>query len=174
MEKLRYIPAIHRLQKDKAFVALQKKYNVSEAILTDWLQEIVQQLREQIIAGTENIDVTNEAKLCAHLFSQLTSRVDNFTQQNNLQKVINATGVVVHTNLGRSRLSERALEQITETARSYSTLEYDLATGERGSRHANVEEYMTQLTGAEAAMVVNNNVAAVYLVLKALDRKSVV
>src|SRR5699024_8105754 len=102
------------------------------------------------------------------IFSQLTKRVDNFVQQNNLQKVINATGVVIHTNLGRSRLSERALDQITETARGYSTLEYNVKTGKRGSRHSIVEKYITELTGAEAAMVVNNNAAAVYLILKAL------
>lgn len=168
MEKLRYIPAIHTLQKEQQFVSLQKKYNVSETILTDWLKDIVQDLREQIIAGTENIDVTDEAKLQVHIFSQLTKRVDNFVQQNNLQKVINATGVVIHTNLGRSRLSERALDQITETARGYSTLEYNVKTGKRGSRHSIVEKYITELTGAEAAMVVNNNAAAVYLILKAL------
>lgn len=168
MEKLRHIPAIHSLQKDEVFVSLPKKYNVSEAIFTEWLQEIVQRLRSEIMAGTESVDVTNGAKLHEYIFSQLTSRAENFVHKNNLQKVINATGVVIHTNLGRSRLSERALEQITETARGYSTLEYDVKTGARGSRHSLVEEYIMRLTGAEAAMVVNNNASAVYLVLKAL------
>src|SRR5699024_8558436 len=99
--------------------------------------------------------------------NRLTEKVRLF-QTNNLQSVINATGVVLHTNLGRARLSEKAIEHISSTAASYSTLEYDVQTGERGSRHDVVEEHLTALTGAEAAMVVNNNAAAVYLVLKAL------
>lgn len=169
MEKLRYIPAIHTLQKDAVFQSLQKDFKVSETMLTGWLKEAVQQLRDEIIAKAEPVDVTNEAKLQTYIFSRLRNRAKNFTGKNNLQKVINATGVVVHTNLGRSRLSEGALEQIIETARGYSTLEYDIATGARGSRHTIVEEYITDLTGAEAAMVVNNNAAAVYLVLKALS-----
>src|SRR5699024_3467120 len=88
--------------------------------------------------------------------------------QHNLQSVINATGVVLHTNLGRSRLSQQAIEQITNIAANYSTLEINMETGQRGSRHDIVEEYLKQLTGDEAAMVVNNNAAAVYLVLKAI------
>lgn len=168
MKNLRHLPAIHKLKKDEKFIAIKRKYDVSEATLTDWLKEIVQDLREKIITGTASIDVTDEAKLQAGLFSKLSERARNFTEKNNLQKVINASGVVIHTNLGRSRLSEGALERIIETSRSYSTLEYDLKTGERGSRNSIIEEYITQLTGAEAALVVNNNAAAVYLVLKSL------
>jgi L-seryl-tRNA(Ser) seleniumtransferase len=82
--------------------------------------------------------------------------------------VINATGVIVHTNLGRAPLAEAALNAVRDAAAGYSNLEYDLAAGERGSRHAHVEEVLCELTGAEAAMAVNNCAAAVLLASAAL------
>jgi len=88
-----------------------------------------------------------------------------------LRRVINATGIVVHTNLGRSPLAETAIEAVAEVARGYSTLEYDLPSGQRGSRHVHVEELICRLTGAEAAMAVNNNASAVLLGLAALARR---
>lgn len=168
MNKLRYIPAIDTLQNRDEFLTLQKNSALSEMVLSDWLKEIVAELREHLLAGREVFDLSNEEALHTYVFEKLSERVTFFTEENILQKVINATGVVIHTNLGRSRLSEAALTQIIETAKSYSTLEYDITTGKRGSRHSIVEDYVTQLTGAEAALVVNNNAAAVYLVLKAL------
>jgi L-seryl-tRNA(Ser) seleniumtransferase len=85
-----------------------------------------------------------------------------------LRRVVNATGVVVHTNLGRAPLAEAAIERMVLVARGYSNLEYDLEQGARGSRHGLVEESLCRLTGADAAMVVNNNAAAVMLALAAL------
>lgn len=168
MKRLRYLPAIHTLQKRVEFTTLQQKSTLGEALLTEWLKEIVEQLRHQIVAGNEKIDIADEQELHRYLFEQLEEKVYEFIEQNKLQKVINATGVVIHTNLGRSRLSEASLNHITEVAKSYSTLEYHIPTGNRGSRHTIVEDYLIELTGAEAAMVVNNNAAAVYLVLKAI------
>jgi L-seryl-tRNA(Ser) seleniumtransferase len=84
--------------------------------------------------------------------------------------VINATGVVLHTNLGRAPLAERAIEHVAEMARRYSNLELDLESGERGSRYVHVESLLCELTGAEAALVVNNNAAAVVLGLTALAK----
>lgn len=88
-----------------------------------------------------------------------------------LRPVINATGIVVHTNLGRSPLAASAVEAVAEVARGYSTLEYDVESGERGSRHVHVESLICRLTGAEAAMAVNNNASAVLLGLAALARR---
>ena len=87
-----------------------------------------------------------------------------------LRPVINATGVVVHTNLGRAPLAARALEKVAEIGAGYSNLEYDLEAGGRGRRDVHAEQLLTRLTGAEAAVVVNNNAAATMLVLAALAR----
>src|SRR5206468_3504837 len=85
-----------------------------------------------------------------------------------LQRTINATGVIVHTNLGRAPLAQAALERVASVARGYSNLEYDLGAGGRGSRQDHVAPILRRLTGAEAALVVNNNAAAVLLALAAL------
>jgi len=88
-----------------------------------------------------------------------------------LRPVINATGIIIHTNLGRAPLSEAALAAVAETAAGYATLEYDVDEGQRGSRAVHAERLLTRLTGAEAALVVNNNAAAVLLMLSALCRE---
>src|SRR5262249_29295779 len=85
-----------------------------------------------------------------------------------LRRALNATGVLVHTNLGRAPLPDAALERVAEVGRGYSNLEYDLAEGRRGSRQDHLAEILSRLTGAEAARVVNNNAAAVLLALAAL------
>ena len=87
-----------------------------------------------------------------------------------LRPVINATGVIVHTNLGRSLLSEKAIQRVVEVSRSYSNLEYDIPAGERGKRHVHVEGILKRLTGVESATAVNNNAAAVLLCLNTLAR----
>lgn len=85
-----------------------------------------------------------------------------------LRKLVNATGVIVHTNLGRSLLAKEAISRVVEVACSYSNLEYDLESGKRGSRYSHVEQVLCQLSGAEAAFVVNNNAGAVLIGLNAL------
>src|SRR5438477_2911325 len=89
-------------------------------------------------------------------------------QQPHLQSVINATGVIINTNLGRAPLSEEALQAVQQVAGGYSNLEYELEAGERGSRHTHVAALLCELTAAEAALVANNNAAAVLLALSAL------
>jgi L-seryl-tRNA(Ser) seleniumtransferase len=91
-------------------------------------------------------------------------------EQNHLRRVINGTGIVVHTNLGRSSLAPDVQKDLIEVAMNYSTLEFDLDNGKRGSRYDHVEAIICELTGAEAAMVVNNNAAAVMLVLNTLAK----
>ena len=93
------------------------------------------------------------------------------TQQPNLRRVVNGTGIILHTNLGRAPLAASALQNILNTASSYSNLEYNTTDGTRGSRHKHVESLFTDLTGAEAAMIVNNNAAAVLLAVASLANK---
>jgi L-seryl-tRNA(Ser) seleniumtransferase len=118
---------------------------------------VIDRAREEIQAGVDPGDLT------ARLREELAD-----TRQPRLQGVLNATGVVVHTNLGRAPLAAEAIERVVEVARGYSNLEYDLAEGSRGSRQDHVAMILRRLTGADAALVVNNNAAAVLLALAAL------
>ena len=103
----------------------------------------------------------------ADILERIAAQVRN--QSQTMQRVINATGVVIHTNLGRAPLSEILLRKVLPGMSSYSTLEFDLSTGKRGSRDSKVRKLLRSLSGAEDAMVVNNNAAAVFLMLKALN-----
>ena len=103
----------------------------------------------------------------AEILERVAAQVRN--QSQTTQRVINATGVVVHTNLGRAPLSENLLRKVLPSMSSYSTLELDLSTGKRGSRDSKIRKLLRTLSGAEDAMVVNNNAAAVFLMLKALN-----
>lgn len=92
-----------------------------------------------------------------------------------LQTVINATGVILHTNLGRAPFSKATIAAMADVSKNYSNLEFNLETGKRGPRNTQIEVILRKLTGAEAALVVNNNASAVFLILRALaSRKSVV
>lgn len=170
MKLLRHLPAVHQLKAHAHFSEMITNLQISENVLTEWLKEQTDMMRTKIMNNELTDEELNREKLIDLIFAALDKKV-KAVYEDNLRRVINATGVVLHTNLGRARLSELATLQITKTASNYSTLEYDVKTGKRGSRHDLIEEYLTQLTGAEAAMVVNNNAAAVYLVLKAIAFK---
>jgi L-seryl-tRNA(Ser) seleniumtransferase len=118
---------------------------------------VLARAREEIQAGAEPGDLAE--RLREELDAARTAR---------LRRALNATGVIVHTNLGRAPLAEAALERVHEVGRGYSNLEYDLSAGARGSRQDHVAGVLRRLTGAEAALVVNNNAAAVLLALAAL------
>jgi L-seryl-tRNA(Ser) seleniumtransferase len=118
---------------------------------------VLERAREAIRAGAD------PGELAARLREELSD-----ARRPRLERLLNATGVIVHTNLGRAPLAEEALARVVETARGYSNLEYDLAEGVRGSRQDHVAAVLGRLTGAEAALVVNNNAAAVLLALAAL------
>jgi L-seryl-tRNA(Ser) seleniumtransferase len=120
-------------------------------------REVLGRARDEIRAGRDPGDL--EAAL---------RRVLAEARRPALRRVLNATGVLVHTNLGRAPLAAAALERVAEAARGYSNLEYDLDAGERGSRQAHVDGVLRRLTGAEAALVVNNNAGALLLALAAL------
>jgi L-seryl-tRNA(Ser) seleniumtransferase len=128
-----------------------------DPLAVDAARRVLARAREEIQAGAEPGD------LAARLEAELAA-----ARAPALRRVLNATGVVVHTNLGRAPLAEAALERIREIGRGYSNLEYDLQSGSRGSRQDHVAAILRRLTGAEGALVVNNNAAAVLLVLAAL------
>src|ERR671930_225675 len=130
---------------------------VDDPLAVDAARAVLARARETIGAGGSPGDL--EALLRAELRAARAPR---------LRRVLNATGVIVHTNLGRAPLASQALEQVVEAARGYSNLEYDLADGRRGSRQEHVVAALRRLTGAEAALVVYNNAAAVMLALAAL------
>jgi L-seryl-tRNA(Ser) seleniumtransferase len=162
---LRQLPPIHELQRNDAYEILRNKFKVGDELITNILKIEVDDLRK-LILSKGNLDIDNIEK---YLFEKVNHHLNRLLQPR-LKKVINASGTVLHTNLGRSRLSDDAITRVVEVARNYSNLEYNLADGKRGSRHSIIEEWVKLATGAEAAMVVNNNAAAVYLILRALAK----
>jgi len=135
--------------------------------LNQIVKKVVDQVRGQLLQNCWEGELPGSDKFIKSIF-ELTEKEIEKTFVYTLNKVINATGTILHTNLGRARLSKTAMSHVIETAQSYSNLEYVLEAGERGSRHDHVEALVKRLTGAESAMVVNNNAAAVFLILRAL------
>jgi L-seryl-tRNA(Ser) seleniumtransferase len=137
-------------------------HNNMTAIITDELNEIRNLILQNAWTGVEP-----GSELFVQEFFQNTEIEIKKQFRYTLNNVINATGTILHTNLGRARLSEQTVEHVANIASQYSNLEYKLEEGERGSRHSHVEELIKRITGAEAAMIVNNNAAAVYFILRA-------
>jgi len=163
---LRQLPSIDELLRSATAKGLVGE--TGQTRLTDLARDAIAGLREKLsnAAPDENGDYTKE-ELLADAESRLASAW--FAEKSSgLSHVINATGVVIHTNLGRAPLSENARRAIVETAAGYCTLEYDRETGKRGKRGARVEKLLCELTGAEAAVAVNNCAAAAFLVLTVL------
>jgi len=137
---------------------------------------VLQAVREAIAGARQKIrDGAKPNASSAELFSTIEGRIHKLSSYS-LQPVINATGIVLHTNLGRAVLSERATENVISVSRGYSNLEYDLEAGKRGKRHVHTARILHQLIGAEDALIVNNNAAAVFLSLNTLakDREVIV
>ena len=152
---MRELPSVDKLLADDRLQALATRHG--HQLVTEAVRAALARAREEIAAGFEPGDLVARAQV--ELENRLRPR---------LRRVLNATGVVVHTNLGRAPLAEAALERVQEVARGYSNLEYDIEAGTRGSRQDHVAGALRALTGAEAALVVNNNAAAVLLALAAL------
>ena len=146
-EVLRDLPAVHELA-----AALDAPHRLAVTAA----RQAIDEQRRALLHGDEVGDIRAHAQ-------QILSQLD----QASLRRVVNATGVIVHTNLGRAPLAPSARAAVTAAAEGYSNLEFDLETGERGSRHVHVEGLLRELTGAEAAMVVNNGAGAVLLAVAA-------
>jgi L-seryl-tRNA(Ser) seleniumtransferase len=135
----------------------------SRPVVVRAVRAALDSLRAEALQGkVGEADLTEQA-IAARVTAELA-----VTDAFSLRRVVNGTGVVIHTNLGRSPLPERVRRSLADIAFGYSNLEFDISTGERGSRYAHVEKLLCELTGAEAALVVNNNAAAVLLALSAL------
>ena len=144
--RLRDLPSVDELTRE-----------IDDPLAVEAARAVLTQAREEIRVGAEPGD------LGARVRDELAR-----ARRPRLRRVLNATGVIVHTNLGRAPLAAEAIARVAEVARGYSNLEYDLTAGARGSRQDHVADILRRLTGAEAALVVNNNAAAVLLALAAL------
>lgn len=162
---LRKLPKVDQLMLDERIQSCMPGIPREKAV--DIIRSTVDEKRKMIIEGSmeETAAETLYDSVVADIVHALV-----LCGKNSLRPVINATGVVLHTNLGRANLSEKAREAVNAVMSSYSTLEYNPETRMRGSRHDHVEKIITRITGAEAAMVVNNNAAATMLTLAAMGR----
>jgi L-seryl-tRNA(Ser) seleniumtransferase len=141
--------------------------DVPRAVVARSIRNTLDRFRTRILAGDELLD---ETMFGDDQLLDLAARAVSKSMKFNLRRVINATGVVVHTNLGRSLLPESVARHVAEISSRYSNLEFDLQKGARGSRYSSVEEILCEISGAEAAMVVNNNAGAVFLSLETLAK----
>jgi L-seryl-tRNA(Ser) seleniumtransferase len=158
---LRQLPAIDRLLGTPPLAQLAAVH--PHVQLREAAQRAVEEVRRQLLdeqAPLPDLDPAAVAARAASILAQLETP--------SLRRVLNLTGTVLHTNLGRAPLAASALQAVGDVSRGYSTLEYDLALGKRGERHVHVEELLCRLTGAESALAVNNNAGAVLLALSAL------
>jgi len=163
MPDFRTIPSIERLRQRPAVRALEARFGTEATV--DALRAAAADVRSAIGGG--DAALPDEGAVVARMEADAASRLAELFRPS-LQPVINATGVVIHTNLGRAPLANAAIDRVVEVARGYSSIEYDLARGTRGRRDVHAEALLCRLTGAEAAVVVNNNAAATMLVLAAL------
>lgn len=161
-ELLRKLPKIDELLKLQSVNKLIEEN--SRTIVLESLREAIEFYRNGILNG--NIDSLNTEQVLDFAVHTLESK-----NKMHLERMINATGTVIHTNLGRSLLGKKAIENVITVAGSYNNLEYDIESGKRGSRYSHIEEIIKKVTGAEAAMVVNNNAAAIMLVLDTLAKE---
>lgn len=158
---LRHLPRMDALLSTGAMVRLQAAFSRDE--VADALRTALQEVREAVQAGRMDRLPDFES---ADFASRLAAGIET-SRRPNLVAAVNATGIIIHTNLGRARLAPEAMAAVQAAGAHASNLELDLATGRRGSRYTHVEELICQLTGAEAALVVNNCAAAVLLSLMA-------
>lgn len=156
---LRGLLQVQKLMETDAAAGLCGRF--PRRLVVEAVREHLGRLRRALLNGHEGV-------FAAEVFFAEVERELWGRDRDRLRRVVNATGVVIHTNLGRAPLAESALSAVYEAGVGYANLEFDLQSGERGSRYTEVETLLRELTGAEAALVVNNNAAAVLLALSAL------
>ena len=156
--QFRHLPSVDKVMGIDTVLAMATAYN------REWVVDLV---RRQLDEARQRIRQGGEAPTPAELAEAVCHEIESVAQAEP-RHVINATGVVIHTNLGRAPLSQAATDAMLRAARGYSNLELDLESGRRGSRQAHLQSLLRQLTGAEAALAVNNNASAVLLGLTAL------
>lgn len=159
------IPSVDELLRKKELEKLAFKY--PRTVVAEGIRDYLKEYRKFILSLEKEEDMSEIND--SHMINGIVEKVDEM-MRSNLINVVNATGVVLHTNLGRSPLSGRLKDTLWDIVSKYSNLEMDLQTGERGSRYSHVEELICKLTGAQAAIVVNNNAAAVMLVLNTIAK----
>jgi L-seryl-tRNA(Ser) seleniumtransferase len=159
------IPSVDRLLNTPLLRRLSSPY--PRPLLLKAVHEVLEEIRMEIKSGG---GLEDPADLSLEKLSERIGKTLKALNRPSLKRVINATGIVVHTNLGRSILAESAIQKFRPLAGGYSNLEFDLNQGKRGSRYVHVEAILKEITGAEAAMVVNNNAAAVLLALDTLAK----
>ena len=162
---LRQLPGVDYLMELAAKKASFK--SVPQTVVANSIRSVINAKRQAILNGDPAI---NESSLSDSRMIDAVKQAVNNAMTPNLRSTINATGVVVHTNLGRSLLAAEVVENLVTIASRYSNLEYDLLIGKRGSRYSSVEDLICEISGAEATMVVNNNAGAVLLCLETIAR----
>jgi L-seryl-tRNA(Ser) seleniumtransferase len=169
---LRKIPSVDELLSKPQIVDFLKVH--PRNVVVEAIRKGLGRVRDDILRE-QDLSQLGEASFTFENLYPLFQKEIDLQIQPHLRRVINATGVVIHTNLGRSPLHPSAIKHLVEVSKAYSNLEYDLERGKRGDRYTHVEETLCRLSGAESALVVNNNAAAVLLVLNTLaDGKEVI
>ncbi len=159
------IPKVDEILENEKIENILK--DIPRKTVLDSIRIEIENIRTYIKQGKTQEEIND---IIGEIFTKIEKRAiekDSF----NLKRVVNGTGIVIHTNLGRSLMSKRVMDNIVEIATNYSNLEYDLNLGKRGSRYSHLEDIITEITGGESALVVNNNAAAVMLVLSTLAKE---
>ncbi len=159
--ELRHLPSVDKILSDGRIAPMTAQ--LPHSVLVDIARDILHEIRKTIAAG-------RSAPSFEQILSDIAERANGLLQPS-LRRIINASGVLLHTNLGRAPVSKEAAIAMERISQGYCNLEFDTESGVRGTRHVHLERLLCQLTGAEAALVVNNNAAAVLLILTALARR---
>lgn len=158
---LRNIPAVDEIMKNQEVIELFEEF--PREMVLNAVKMILDERRKKIL-NSGSSDQTNPDRVKMVNKDEIIQKID-LMKELSLKRVINATGIIIHTNIGRAPLSEEAVNAVIEAAKYYSNLEFDISTGKRGKRYTHVKSLLQDITGAESGIVVNNNAAAVFLCL---------